>query len=171
MIAPVRCSTGTRTVSSSICGGSLGHRRERLGGARRVGAAGQVDLEALAADAVLQLVGRAVGDDGAAVDDRDAVGEPLGLVEVLGRQQDGRALRDEVLDRLPQADAAARVQARRRLVEEQDRRVGDQRGREVEAAAHAAGVGLGDALGGVGEVEALEQLAGARAWRPCAFMP
>ena len=59
-------------------------------------------------------------------------------------------------------DAAARVQARRRLVEEQHGRLGDQRGREVEPAAHAAGVGLRHALGGVGEVEALEQLAGAR---------
>ena len=98
----------------------------------------------------------------AVVDDRDAVGEPIGLVEVLRGQQHGGAVRDEALDRLPQADAAARVEAGRRLVEEQDRRVGDEGGREVEAAAHAAGVGLGHALGGVGELEALEQLAGAR---------
>jgi hypothetical protein len=120
-----------------------------------------VDLEALAADAVLELVGGAVGDDGAAVDHRDAVGQALGLVEVLRGQQDGRALGDEALDRLPQADAAARIQPGRRLVEEQHRRVRDQRGREVEPAAHAAGVGLGHALGCVGELEALEQLAGA----------
>ena len=49
-----------------------------------------------------------------------------------------------------------------RLVEEQHRRARDERGREVEPAAHAAGVGLRHAVGGVGEVEALEQLAPAR---------
>ena len=37
-------------------------------------------------------------------------------------------------------------------------RAADEAGREVEAAAHAAGVGLRRAVGGVGEVEPLEQL-------------
>ena len=47
----------------SMCGRLAGHRRERLGGRSASRAVGQVDLEPLAADAVLQLVGRAVGDD------------------------------------------------------------------------------------------------------------
>ena len=42
-------------------------------------------LEPLAADAVLQRVGRALGDHPAVVDHRDLVSEPVGLVEVLGR--------------------------------------------------------------------------------------
>ena len=67
------------------------------------------------------------------------------------------------LDRLPQREPAARVQAGRRLVEEQHRRAEDQRGRQVEPAAHAAGVGLGGPLRGLGQLEALEQLVGAGA--------
>ena len=62
----------------------------------------------------------------------------------------------------PELQAAARVQARRRLVEEQDRRPGDERRREVQPPAHAAGVGLGRALGRVDELEAVEQLVGPR---------
>ena len=162
MIAPLPRSTGMRTVAAVDLRQLARHAAERPRRLERLGLVGQVDLEALAADAVLELVGGAVGDHLAVVDDRDAVGEPVGLVEVLGGQQDGRAVGDEVLDRHPQVDAAARVEARRRLVEEQHRRARDERGREVEPAAHAAGVGLRDAVGGVGEVEALEQLAAAR---------
>jgi hypothetical protein len=50
-----------------------------------------------------------------------------------------------------------RVQAGGRLVEEQDRRGGQQAHREVEPAAHAAGVGLGHPVRGIGEVEAREE--------------
>ena len=69
---------------------------------------------------------------------------------------------DPALDRLPEPDAAARVEPGRRLVEEEDRRAGDQRRGEVEAAAHAARVGADQAVGGVAEVEVLQQLGGAR---------
>ena len=41
----------------------------------------------------------------AVVDDRDAIGEAVGLVEVLRRQQHGRAVGDERLDGLPQRQA------------------------------------------------------------------
>ena len=46
------------------------------------------------------------------------------------------------LDHLPQAQPAARVEARRRLVEEQHRRLGDQRRGEIEPPPHPARVGL-----------------------------
>ena len=39
----------------------------------------------------LQLVGRALGDDAAVVDDPDAVGELVGLLEVLRGEEDGHA--------------------------------------------------------------------------------
>jgi hypothetical protein len=58
---------------------------------------------------------------------------------------------------MPHLEATARVEARRRLVEEEHGRARDEGGSEVEPAAHASGVGLGRALGGVHEVEALEQ--------------
>jgi hypothetical protein len=105
----------------------------------------------------------------AAVDHRDEVGQPVGLIEVLGGQQDGRALGDEALDRRPHLQAAARVEAGGGLVEEQHRRAGDERRGEVEAPAHAARVGLGRAPGGVDEVEALEQLLAAALGR-CAAL-
>jgi hypothetical protein len=63
-----------------------------------------------------------------------------------------------LLDHLPEREPAPRVEARGRLVEEDHRWACDERGREVEAATHAAGIGLHDPVGRVGEVEALEQL-------------
>ena len=65
-------------------------------------------------------------------------------------------------DDVPQLAAAARVESRRRLVEEQHARGDDEAERQVEAPAHAARVGA-DALGrGIRQPEALEQLRGAR---------
>ena len=122
---------------------------------RRVGRA---DRQRLAADDALEPVRRVVGDHAAVVDDRDLVGERVGLLEVLRGQQDGRAVVDEVAHDAPHVLALGGVQAGRRLVQEDDRRAADEAGGEVEAAAHAAGVGLGRAVGGVGEVEPGEQL-------------
>ncbi len=56
------------------------------------------------------------------------------------------------------AEPAARVEPGGGLVEEEHRRAHHQRGGEVEAAAHAARVGLGQTIRRVGELEALEQL-------------
>ncbi len=100
------------------------------------------------------------------VDDGDLVGEPVGLVEVLRGQEHGRALLDQTLDDLPQAQATAGVEPGRGLVEEQDGRLGDQGSGEVEAPAHAARVGLDRAVGGFVELEAVEQLVAARLGLP-----
>ena len=61
----------------------------------------------------------------------------------------GHAAGDEPADDLPHRAAAARIQAGGRLVEEDDPRVADERHREVEPAAHAAGVGRGRLVGRV----------------------
>nr|BFF10470.1 hypothetical protein GCM10025699_17730 [Microbacterium flavescens] len=87
---------------------------------------------------LLQLGERAVGDDAALVEDRDPVGELLGLVEVLRGQQDGRPIRGELLDGIPHLDARLRIETRGGFVEEHDGRVADQAHRDVEAPAHAA---------------------------------
>ena len=50
------------------------------------------DEELGAADLALELAGVAAGDDPAVVDDHDVVGQAVGLLEVLGGEQDGRAL-------------------------------------------------------------------------------
>ena len=54
-------------------------------------AVGVAEFDDVAADAGLELVGGALGDDATAVEHRDAVGEPVGLLEVLGGEEDGRA--------------------------------------------------------------------------------
>src|ERR1700722_9828463 len=82
----------------------------------------------------------AVDDDPAVVEDRDPVGQLLGLVQVLGGEQHRRAARGEFPDGLPHLGACLRVQPGRRLVEEDDRRIPDEAHRDVEPAAHAAGV-------------------------------
>ena len=100
----------------------------------------------------------------------DAVGEHVGLLEVLRGQEDGHAvLARQARDLVPQGGAALRVEAGRRLVEEQDARAVHEREREVEAALHAARVAADLAVGRVGEADALEQLvAAARALAPWA---
>ena len=44
------------------------------------------------------------------VDDRDAIGEPVGFLEVLRAEQQRRALFDQLADHLPQVAPAARVE-------------------------------------------------------------
>src|SRR5919199_195396 len=81
---------------------------------------------------------RALGDDPALLDDRDAVAERLRLVEVVRRQHDGLA---EVLQRahdVPRRPARRRVEAGGGLVEEDQLGVADQREREVQAPQLAA---------------------------------
>ena len=71
----------------------------------------------------------------------------VGLLEVLGGEEDGDAvLGRQAADLLPQRAAALRVEAGRRLVEEQDAGPVDEREREVEPALHAARVAA-DACG------------------------
>ena len=86
--------------------------------------------------------------------------EPVGLLHVLRRQQNRGAAADEVRDRLPHSVAAARVEPGRRLVEEQDLGLRDERSREVEATAHPARVRLGGPVGSLVEFELHQQLAG-----------
>ena len=123
-------------------------------------------LDARAADLGLELGGGALGDDLAAVDDPDPVGQRVGLLEVLRREEHGDALVvREPRDLLPQRGAALRVEAGRGLVEEQDPGLVHERKREVEAALHAARVAADAAVGGFREPDPLEQRLGARAAR------
>ena len=51
----------------------------------------------------LELVGCALRDQHAAVEHADPVGQPVRLLQVLRREEDRHAVRDEALDRLPHA--------------------------------------------------------------------
>ena len=132
-----------------------GDDRHRLGAPRGVD---QLDVQMRVADALLEVVRRALGDDVPAVDDADAVGELLGLLEVLRREEDRRAVVVEQPHLAPERGAARRVQARRRLVEEQDPGPVHERHREVQAPAHAAGVRPEPPVAGVDELDAREQV-------------
>ena len=138
--APCRPSAGSglpkRAQTSSACSASP---------------SSEPDLEVRAADLGLERGRRALGDDLAVVDDPDPVGELVGLLEVLGGEEDGRALVVERFDLLPDRLAADRVEAGGRLVEEEDARLVDERRGEVEPAAHAARVGADPAVGGLDE--------------------
>ena len=108
---------------------------------------------------LLSCSGRALDHDPAAVDDRELRGEPVGLLEVVGGEQDRHPLLGgEPLDLPPHLGSRLGIEARRRLVEEQHVRAVEQSHGDVQAALHAAGVGLRLAVGGIGEAEALERL-------------
>ena len=89
----------------------------------------------------LSWVGGALGDHRAVVDDHDVVGEHVGLLQVLRGEQHRRAAAHQLLDHAPELVATLRVESGRGFVEEEHRRPVHQRGREVEPAAHPAGVG------------------------------
>ena len=98
--------------------------------------------------------------DEAAVDDRQAVAELVGLFEVLRREEDRRALAVDPPHLLPDGEPAGRVEAGRWLVEEEDLGpVHEGRG-QVEPALHAPRVALDAAVGGLHEVDQLEELLG-----------
>ena len=90
-------------------------------------------------NAPLEFGWGAFGDDAAVVEYGDLVGELVGLFEILGGEEDGDALGDELADDLPHRAATARVQAGGGLVEEDDPRAADQRHGQVEPAPHPSG--------------------------------
>ena len=98
------------------------------------------------ADRRLELPRRALGDHRAVVDDRDAVGELVGLVEVLGAEQDRRARLLRARGRCPRPGCATRgsrpvVGSSRNISSRRD----DDARRDVQPPAHAARVVLDQA--------------------------
>ena len=91
---------------------------ERVGERRKV-AGGRHDHDAARADRRLQLRRRVESEDVAVIHDRHPVAELVGFFHVVRRQQDGLAVVVEIAEDLPQRDAALRIEARGRLVEEQ----------------------------------------------------
>ena len=72
----------------------------------------------------------------------DAVAQPLGLVEVVGGQQDGhRRSRPQPGDEIEQLVADARIEPDGRLVEEEHLRLGEERPGDLQPPALAAAVG------------------------------
>ena len=95
----------------------------------------------------------------AVVHDRDAVAEPLGLVEVVRREQDRHpAARRAGGDHVEQLVADARVEPDGRLVEEQHLRLGDERAGDLEPPPLAAAVGPDRPVDELGEAERVGEL-------------
>ena len=116
-------------------------------------------LQARRAGLRLELLGRPAGDHPPVVEDGDAVGEVVGLVEVLGGEQYGAAIAHHPPDHLPHPEPADRVEPRGGLVEEEDGGRHDHAGGEVEPPPHPPRVALGEAVRGVAQLQALEQVA------------
>ena len=149
---------------------SLLHERRRRRAARRPAASAPASADGhhVAGDLPLELGRRALGDDLAVVDDGDPVAERVGLVEVVGGEEDGHALVAQPAHLVPHVGAALRVEAGGRLVEEDDLRLVDDAERDVDPAPLAAGVGLALAVGVLGELEGVQRVGGAPlAPRPC----
>src|SRR5215213_6027681 len=109
--------------------------------ARQLLAADQLQVRVLEArDAVRvgELPARPLGDDPAVVDERDPVAQLLGLFEVVRREQDRRALGVDPLDVVPELEPQLDVDARGRLVEDQQPRPVHQRAREDQPPLHPA---------------------------------
>ena len=151
-------SLGTRRASASSSRAAAPRQRAAASSA---GGVGEPQADVAAGDQPLQLLRRCPRRPFRRVEHGDPVGELVGLLQVLGGEEDGDAAGDQLADDLPHGPAAARVEAGGRLVEEDDPRVADQRHRQVEPAPHAAGVGRDRLPGRVGQVEPLEQLGGA----------
>ena len=162
---PRRSFTGithpaTAVLDVCLTARQRGQCRDR---ARCIARVNEHDLDLLATDAPLEIGRSAPLDHLTVVDDRDVVREPVGLFEVLRREQGGHPARHELVDEVPHRVATARVEARGGLVEEQHGRLADEAHRDVEPTAHAARVGARCSVTGVGELEPLEQLTGAGA--------
>ena len=82
----------------------------------------------------------------------------IGLIEVLGGQEDGHAVGHQLADDVPHRAAAARIQSGRRLVQENDLGPADQRHGQIQLPAHAAGIGRCRLAGRFGQIEALQQV-------------
>ena len=113
----------------------------------------------VARDLARELLGAARGDDRALGEDQDAVGELLRLVEVVGGEQDRRALEvGEPVHEVMELAPGVRVEAGGRLVEEQQLRPADDADRHVQAPPLPTGE-RGDLLiGELGQADHLEQL-------------
>ncbi len=87
------------------------------------------------------------------------VGQRVGLLEVLGGEQHGDPVAEQLPDGVPHLLPTGRIEPGGRLVEEEHRWTGHHARREVDPPSHAARVSLHDPVGGIDQVESFEQFA------------
>ena len=120
------------------------------------------DDDVIAKHVVDHVVRLTVGDATPFVNQQELVAEALGLVHVVSRQHDREALGAQTVDELPDVEARARIEARRRLVEKQDARTVYDRACDQEPTDEAAGQHVRRLIGVRREIEAVEQLGDSR---------
>ncbi len=81
-----------------------------------------------------QLGRRSQTHDPAGLDHRDPVCELLRLVEIVGRQENRLPERSERPDQIPRCSSCGRIKTGRRLIEEEEIGIADERDAEVETA-------------------------------------
>ena len=101
-------------------------------------------------------------DDFAVVQNDELFGQSVSFVEILRREQDGRAPFDKTLDDGPEFLAALRIEAGRWFIKEENGRARYQCRGQVESTSHPTRVGLGDSIRRVGQSEILKELVGLR---------
>ena len=122
-----------------------------------VGVGAQLHVESVVADLRLQCGRCPMRNRAAVVEHHNVVGETVRLFEVLSCEDHRATLPHKFAQHVPQVVATARVEARRRLIEEQHLRAAHQTGGEIEAAAHAARVRPHQRVGEIGQLEAGQQ--------------
>src|SRR5262249_12127700 len=106
----------------------------------------------------------ALGDEAPAVHDRDARAQPLGFLHEVRREDDGLALREQLLEPFPDEVARLRIEPRGGLVHEDQVGIVDERAGERESALHASRERLDRRRGPRREARELEQARDARAY-------
>ena len=127
-------------------------RPQRLGGNGDVA----VDFgnDQIGTDGALEIGRRALGLDPSVGDDSHPVGQLVGFLQVLRRQEDrGAELFVQPPHLGPHRGTTRRVEPGRRFIEEQDLRPMDQRHREVESTLHPAGVRVDSIVDGGADVD------------------
>ena len=102
------------------------------------------------------------GNHPAFVEHDHVVRQPLCLVEILGRQQNGGAVCRQLLHHLPQFATATRIQTGRRFVQNHQGWARDQCASQIEAPTHTTGVRRRRSSGRILELKHSQQLPGAR---------
>ena len=110
--------------------------------------------------AAISSAGEPVRDDPSLVEHDEPVAELLGLVHVVGGEDEADALLLEPEEAVPQDVAGLRVEAGGRLVEQQDLRLVDERAGDRQPAPHAAGERLDALVAALGELGEVEEAGG-----------
>ncbi len=124
--------------------------------ARRAAAAFGIHADGVVAELLLDGFEGAVEDFAAAEDHEDGIAHALGGAHIVSAEDDGGAAAAEVEDGGADGFGADRIEAGERLVEDEEARLGNDGGDELNLLAHALAEGL-QALGGaMAEIEALQ---------------